>query len=63
MTIKQTLKEIEDARMVLKKHYPETWRVKVANAESITDMEVEITDSSCEMKWSLVFLENLHNQL
>jgi hypothetical protein len=62
MTLDQILKEIEKTRKDLKKKYS-NWRVKVANAKSITDMMVDSDEVGSEMKWNRFFLDNLREQL
>lgn len=56
--------EIETLESQVKKKHPSNWRVKVANAKSITDMEVD-TDSTPGgiMKWNHCYLKNLKSQL
>lgn len=61
MTLNQILEEIEKIRKELKKKYPSNWRVKVANAKSITDMEID--DDKTGMKWNRFYLENLEKQI
>jgi hypothetical protein len=61
MTPTQILNEIEGIRKDIKKKYPNNWRVKVANAKSITDMQIE--DDLTGLKWHRYYLDNLRNQL
>ena len=61
MTLNQILEEIEKIRKEIKKRHPENWRVKVANAKSITDMEID--DDLTGMKWNRFYLENLKSQV
>lgn len=61
MTLNQIINEIEVLRKELKKKYPSNWRVKVANAKSITDMEVD--DDQTGMKWNRFYLDNLRKQI
>ena len=61
MTLNQILNEIEKICKEIKKKHPGNWRVKVANAKSITDMEID--EDSTGMKWNRFYLENLKSQV
>lgn len=62
MTVDQILTEINKVKKELKKKYS-NWRVKVANAKSVTDMQVESDEPGAEMKWHRYFLDNLREQV
>ncbi len=58
----QMLNEIDRVKQELKKKYS-NWRVKVANAKSVTDMQINGNEPGDEMKWHVYFLDNLKEQL
>ena len=62
MSLDQILNDIEKTEKELKKKYT-NWRVKVANAKSITDMEIDYDAPAGEMAWSRYYLDNLRNQI
>jgi hypothetical protein len=59
--IDKLLEEIDSVKIQLKERYSSNWRVKVANARSFTDMEVD--EDSSSIPWNVHFLDNLKKQL
>jgi hypothetical protein len=64
MSMNKIFDDIENFESQVKKKHPRNWRVKIQNAKSITDMEVD-TDSTpgAIMKWNHCYLKNLKSQL
>lgn len=60
MSFKKIFEEIEKFEREVKRKFPSNWRVKIANAKSITDMEVG--KDADPMKWNHYYLDNLRRQ-
>jgi hypothetical protein len=61
MAIDDVLESIDKVTVEMKKKYPKgAYRVRIANAKSLTSYSVEKSDI---MKWHITFLENLRRQL
>jgi hypothetical protein len=61
MKIEELLDSIKAKEKELKKLYPANWRVKIQNAKSLTDMQINSEES--QMKWNHYYLDNLRKQL
>ena len=59
--IDKLLEDIDAVKIQLKEKYSSNWRVKIANAQSLTDMEID--DNNNTVPCNSHFLDNLRKQL